>query len=203
MIILQLADLDHRGIGGVFWIPFTYWWGRAPTLFWPLVVGTLFTLGTAVVPNFAGYYGLRALSCFFLAGPPTIAWSFIQDIFFLHQHARKLGVLTTFYLTSPYFGPMFGYYIVAKTGYWRGCFWLVFGLDIVCLVSVLLFVDETWYRRDIPQEEQPARGAKIWRILGVWQIQHHAGYFLDAKASIMRFVLVAIKPVVLLASIFT
>lgn len=49
------------GIGGLIWIPFCYFWGRAPILFWTTLAGTFFTLACALAPNFATFYGFRAL----------------------------------------------------------------------------------------------------------------------------------------------
>jgi MFS family permease len=142
---MKPIDESHSGIGGIFWIPFLTCWGRLPVLFWTGIIGTLFTLGTALTPNFEGYYGLRALMCFFLAVGETSGLAFIQDVFFFHQHAKKIGIWTAVFLTCPYVGPMFGYFVVAGTNEWRNVFWMTLGLEIFSLALTVFFVDETWY----------------------------------------------------------
>lgn len=198
-----VLTIPKSGFGGCFWMPFIYFWGRAPVVFWTTVFGIFFTIGAALVQNFEGYYGLRGLMCFFIAAGQSAGLAFIQDVYFFHQHARKIGIWSSVLLTCPYFGPMFGLFIVSKTGSWRACFWLCFGLEIVVLILILLFVDETWYRRDIAPEAQPKRGNRIWRLLGIWQIRNHHGYFMTVWAATKKLLLVAIKPVMLAVLVFT
>jgi len=63
---------------------------------------------------------------------------------------------------------------------------------------MVFFLDETMYRRDIPVEDQPRRGNRILRLLGVWQIQNHKGYFSTFRNSCQRLVLAFLKPIILL-----
>ncbi|EXJ75011.1 uncharacterized protein A1O5_01707 [Cladophialophora psammophila CBS 110553] len=64
------------------------------------------------------------------------------------------------------------------------------------------FLDETWYRRDIQMSEQPDRGTRLSRILGVWQIRVHHHYFDSVRRSCMRIVTVAVKPIMVLVFIY-
>ncbi len=193
--MFQLTPIS--GVGGVFWIPLIYFWGRAPVLFWIIFTGMLFTLGCALVETFDGYYGLRALQGFTLAGGQSIGLAFIKDMFFFHQQARKIGIWTTIFLACPYVGPMFGYFIVAKTDNWRIIFWMTFALCWMVLIAILLFADETYYRRDIPRELQPKRGNRMMRLLGIWQIRVHRGYFMSVWNSYKRMALLFVKPVII------
>jgi MFS family permease len=133
---------------------------------------------------------------FTLTAGQTIGLAFIQDIFFFHQQARKIGVWTAMFLASPYCGPLFGYFIVAKTGDWRPTYWMTFGLGCGILIAILLFADETWYRRDIPREQQPDRGDRIMRILGVWQIRHRKSYFMPVSQAYRRTIILLAKPII-------
>lgn len=58
-----------------------------------------------------------------------------------------------------------------------------------------MFADETWYNRTIPA--QPARGSRIMRVLGVWQIQNHDGNFMTVSRSVGRLTETLMKPIVL------
>ncbi|MCJ1393458.1 hypothetical protein MMC18_006333 [Xylographa bjoerkii] len=190
------------GIGGLFWIPFIYFWGRAPVLFWTQVAGTLFTLGCALTTSFTTFYGLRALMGFTLTACQTIGLSYIKDMFFFHEHARKIGLWAALFLLSPYCGPLFGNFIIAGTGQWRIVFWLVFAVCCLDLILIVSFADESWYRRDIPVAEQPPRGTRLLRLIGVWQIRVHKGYFLPVLTACHRLLAVFILPIIVPTMIY-
>ena len=132
----------------------------------------------------------------FTAGQ-TVGLAYIQDIFFFHEHARKIGFWAALHLMAPYSAPLLGNFIVSATENWRVVFWMVFGLACWHFIFVVLFMDETWYRRDLPQDSQPKRGNKIWRLLGVWQIQNHGGYFLSFGISWRRLTYILFKPIMI------
>ncbi|KAH0844477.1 MFS transporter [Fonsecaea pedrosoi] len=185
------------GIGGLVWIPLIYLWGRAPVLFWTSFIGTFLTLATCLVPNFAGYYGLRALMGVFLSSGPAVGLAFIQDVFFLHEQARKIGIWIFAVQVCPYCSPMFGSYIIAATGSWRATFWVVFGLEALVLLCLALFLDESFYRRDLPPSQQPQRGTRILRLVGWWQLQVHRRYFASFTSSFLRVFEILLKPIII------
>ena len=178
-------------------MPFLFFWGRAPTHFWVVLLGTFFSLGCTLAPSFEVYYAMKALQGFFLTAGQTSGLAFIQDMFFFHEHARKIGIWTAMFLASPYFGPLFANFIISGTGWWRGVYWLLFGLGCLNLVALLCFLDETWYRRDIPLDDQPANGPRILKVVGVWQIRAHHGYFGTVLGSYQRLLSVLTKPIIL------
>jgi MFS family permease len=185
----------RSGVGGIFWIPFSSFWGRAPVLFWTTLAGTSFSLGCVLAPNFETFYAMRALQGFTLTTCQMIGLSYIKDMFFFHQHARKIGLWASLFLLSPYLGPMFGYFIIAGTGEWRNCFWLVFAICCFDMLLIVLFADESWYRRDLAT--QPPRGARLLRLVGIWRFQAPKDYFMGVKVSYLRLFGVFIKPVVI------
>lgn len=178
-------------------IPPSYFWGRAPVLFWTTLAATLFTLGLCLTNDFNTFYLLRGLQGIFITTCNVTVLCYIKDMFFFHEHARKIGIWIAIYFVSPYIGPMCGSFILANTGNWRNPFWLSFAFNVTCLVLIIAFVDESWYRRDIPIEEQPPKGSRISKLLGVWQIRHHKSYFLEILPSFSRLTIVVSKPIVL------
>lgn len=154
-------------------------------------------LATCLVQSFEGFYPLRVLSGFFLAGGLTVGLPFIQDMFFLHEQARKIGIWFSIYTTCVYFGPMFGFYIMAGVDNWRVAFWMTFGLNCAVMVLIVLFIDETTYRRDIPQADQPDRGTRLSRLVGIWQIRVHSNYFPSLASSSIRMLHIFLKPVII------
>jgi MFS family permease len=167
-------------------------------LFWTTLSGALFTLGCAVTTNFTTFYGLRALMGFTLTACQTIGLSFIKDMFYFHEHARKIGLWAALFLVAPYCGPLFGNFIIHGTGEWRNVFWLVFGICCLDLILILVWADETWYNRTIAPEQQPGRGSRLMRVLGVWQIQNHgtAG-FMGWSRAIGRLTETLFKPIII------
>ena len=184
------------GFSGVMWIPPTYFWNRAPVLFWSTLTGTFFTLACALAPNFTVFYAFRALMGITLTAGQTIGLAFLKDMFFFHEHAKKIGLWIALFFCAPYCGPLFGNFIINSTGQWRPVFWLVFAVGCADLILIVLFADETWYRQEIPAIEQISRGNRITRITGIWQIRNHE-YFMTVSRSVNRLVAVFLKPVII------
>lgn len=186
------------GIGGVVWIPMISFWGRAPVLFWACVCGTFLTLGAALSHDFTTYFAMRALMGLFLTAPQTISLAYIKDIFFFHEHARKIGLWACLYVSSPYAGPLFANFIVGRTENWRNVFWLSLSVCVLQFILVVLFLDESYYNRSIPLEQQPPRGPRLLRLVGVWQIRNHAKYFYTFQGALGRQIAIITKPALLL-----
>jgi MFS family permease len=180
-------------------VPPSYYWGRAPTLFWTTVIATAMNLGIALTDDLAAFYVLRALQGGFITTCNVMVLTYIKDIFYYHEHARKIGIWFLLYFTAPSLGPLCGSFIVAYTPGWRGPFWMSLAYNSVCICLILAFVDETYYRRDIAVKNQPARGSRIFRLLGSWQIKHHRQYFLEVLPAYKRILVVGSKPVILIA----
>ncbi len=173
-------------------------WGRAPVLFWTCICGTLFTLGATLAPNFEVHYAMRATMGLFLTAPQTISIAYIKDIFFFHEHARKIGLWACLYISSPYAGPLFANFIVGATGEWKIVLWLCVAICLFQLVLIVLVLDESYYNRTIPTEGQPPRGSRLMRVVAIWQIKNHTGYFYTFTGAISRLVATITKPALLL-----
>ena len=173
-------------------------------MFWSTFAGAMFTLACTVTTSFPVFYGFRALMGLTLVSYQVVGLACIKDMFYFHEHARKIGIWVAFFILSPYFSPLFGNFILAGTGVnspiggnWRAVFWMVFGTCMLDLALIVLFADETWYNRSVPTQQQPARGSRLMRILGVWQIRNHKDYFRPLIVCIKRLFSVLIKPIML------
>jgi MFS family permease len=105
----------------------------------------------------------------------------IQDLFFLHQHARKINIWALALVISPFLGPLLGAFMVNFVS-WRWPYW-VFSIEIGLIFNaIVLFVDETYYNRDIPVSEQPPRVSRFKRLIGTeqWKSRHQRNTFLEA-----------------------
>ena len=68
---------------------------------------------------------------------------FINDIFFVYEHTRKINVWSFFIVLSPYFGPLITAFIISKYAWnWPGT--LLTGL---CSIAVVLFAEGTFFNR--------------------------------------------------------
>lgn len=171
-------------------------------MFWSVFLGAMFTLGCTLAPNFEVFYAMRALQGFAITGGQTSGLAFIHDIFFFHEQARKIGIWTVMFVAAPYFGPMFANYILAGTEQWRNVYWLVFGSCCLNIILVLLFLDETWYRRDINISDQPPTSNRLARVIGLWQIRYHHAYFGTVSSSCHRIWSVVWKPIIIPAMLY-
>ncbi|KAI9717811.1 MAG: hypothetical protein M1812_004540 [Candelaria pacifica] len=187
------------GLCGLLWITFVSFWGRAPVMFWSILTGTFFTLGCALSTNFSTFYAMRALMGVSLTAYQAVGLCVIKDMFFYHEHARKIGIWIASFVLSPYLGPMLGNFIIAGTGSWRNVFWVVFATCCADFVLVVAFMDESWYSRTLELELQPSRsGSRLLRVVGLWQIQNHKGNFLTVYEAFKRLFVVIFDPLMLL-----
>lgn len=121
---------------------------------------------------------------------------FIKDMFFLHEHARKINTWSGFIILSPYMGPLFGSFIV-NTQIWQWAFG-VYAIETgLCLIAIILFVDETYYDRKTVQPELVPNGPRWQRMLGIQQAR--TKYIKNSfKDACMRPVTMLRKPVIIL-----
>jgi MFS family permease len=170
-------------------------------MFWSTLTGALCTLACAVTHSFPVFYGFRAMMGLTLTAYQVVGLACIQDMFYFHEHARKIGIWVALFILSPYLGPFFANFIIAGTGDWRAVMWLVFAICCANLVLVVMLCDETYYERDIPIEQQPLRPqsfvARLSRVVGIWQIQHHRGYFKTVAHSVTRLVKTFLRPIII------
>jgi MFS family permease len=157
----------------------------------------MFTLGCTLTTSFSVYYGMRAMMGFMLTARQTIGLAFIQDTFFFHEHAKKIGFWTAMFLVSPYCGPLFAYFIISGTESWRAVYCMMFGLGCGCVLLIVLFIDEPWYRRDIGMENRPTSGPRFFRLLGTSQAQQRGGYFLSVGTACRQLTYILFKPIII------
>lgn len=124
---------------------------------------------------------------------------FIKDMFFFHEHARKINIWAGFVILSPYMGPLLGSFIV-NTQVWQWAFGVYAIESTLCLIAIIIFVDETYYDRRTVQPDLVPNGPRWQRMLGIQQVR--SGYikntFLDA---VMRPLTIIVKPVMFLAAL--
>ncbi|KAF3763205.1 MFS general substrate transporter [Cryphonectria parasitica EP155] len=179
---------------------FAAFFGRLPVLFWFLVIATGTAAWCAAATSFNSFCAARILNGFFSTVAQGGGMMFIQDMFFFHQRPRKINIWASFFIMSPYMGPLLAAFMIAYKP-WPTPFWVYTAETALVLILAALVVDETYYDRRIPASAQPPRGSRISRIVGISQFRsrHLRNSF---GAACMRVVKVLTKPTVLLSATY-
>ena len=115
---------------------------------------------------------------------------FIKDMFFFHEHARKINIWASFIVLSPYFGPLFAAFIIT-TQKWQWAFGVYTIETALCLFGIIFLVDETYYDRRIPTSQQPMRKSHLMRLIGVeqWKTRGQRNSFIEACSRPFRILI--------------
>lgn len=129
---------------------------------------------------------------------------FIKDMFFFHDHARKINLWQSSVIVSPFFGPLFAAFMLGnKTIHWYLPFIIYTIETFLAFLLVILFVEETYYDRKIPTDQREAmgRGSRWERLVGVQQrrTRQPSNSFGEAM---MRPVKALCKPVILMTNAY-
>ncbi|KAI0909503.1 major facilitator superfamily domain-containing protein [Ustulina deusta] len=196
----QAGNVFMLGAGGIFVVVFSAYFGRLPVMFYFLVVALATAAWCAGATNFESFETARILNGFFSTVSQVNGLIFIQDMFFFHERARKINLWASFFVLSPYLGPLLAaFQIVMKP--WPTPFWVYTAETALALALTIVFVEETYYDRRIVQSEQPDRGNRVTSLLGVaqWKSRGQRNTFFQAC---MRPVRVISKPTVLISCLY-
>lgn len=115
-------------------------------------------------------------------------------------HSRKINLWQYAVIVSPFVGPLFAAFMVIDLAwYWP---FIIYTIETaICLALVIFFVEETYYDRKIPEEQQPPHGSRLMRLIGVQQRRNRqpSNTFLEAM---MRPIKAISKPVILLTNVY-
>jgi MFS family permease len=160
-----------------------------------MLIGTLFTLAAPLAPSLGVFYLSRIMGGLFLSPGNTLGLVIIEDIFFFHEHARKIGLWLSIYLCAPFLSPLLGSFIIAGTGDWRALFWVTFAICCLEMLLIALFMDETWYDRS-EAPPRASRAPRLMLLLGLSQIQKREYCDMSPKKSFFRLISILWKPIV-------
>ncbi|KAI1341156.1 MFS general substrate transporter [Xylariaceae sp. FL0016] len=193
----QVGNVFMLGAGGIFVVAFSAYFGRLPVMFYFLIVAVATAAWCAAAVTFESFMAARILNGFFSTVSQVNGLIFIQDMFFFHERARKINIWASFFVLSPYLGPLLAAFQIT-TEPWPTPFWVYTAETALCLVLTILFVEETFYDRRIPAAEQPNRGTHVTRLLGIaqWKSRHTRNTFGQAC---MRPIKALMKPTVIIS----
>lgn len=164
----QVGNVFMLGAGGIVAVALSAYFGRYPVLFWFILLAVATAAWCAGATTFPSFMAARILNGFFSMVAQGGGLMFIKDMFYFHEHVRKINIWAAFIILSPYFGPLFAAFIISMQK-WQWAF-RVYTIETgLCLIAIILFVDETYYDRRILPESQPPRGSRMMNMIGVSQ----------------------------------
>ncbi|KAI0453768.1 major facilitator superfamily domain-containing protein [Xylaria acuta] len=196
----QAGNVFMLGAGGIFVVAFSAYFGRLPVMFYFLVVALATAAWCAGATNFESFETARILNGFFSTVAQVNGLIFIQDMFFFHERARKINIWASFFVLSPYLGPLLAAFQIT-TKPWPTPFWVYTAETALALALTIVFVEETYYDRRIVQSEQPDRRNRFTSLLGIaqWKSRGRRNTFFQAC---MRPVRAISKPTVLISCLY-
>jgi MFS family permease len=159
------------GVGGLFTVWFSAYFGRLPVLFWFQIIATITVAWCAAAQSFNSYMTARILNGFFAVCAAGGGLMFINDMFFFHHRPRMINIWSTAIILSPFVGPQIMAAIL-QTQSWRVGMWLNFGLITFALVLTIFVGDDTFYPRHLPADRIPPRKSRVMRLIGIEQIRN-------------------------------
>lgn len=101
----------------------------------------------------------------------------IKDMFFFHELPRKINIWSVFIISSPYLGPFMASFVIWRLS-WHWVYWIYAILNYAVFIIIVLFVDETFFDRNLAIEKQPAWKSRLLRLTG---FERHCRYsFIEA-----------------------
>ncbi|KAL8999602.1 MAG: hypothetical protein Q9169_001562 [Polycauliona sp. 2 TL-2023] len=195
-----VGNLFCLGAGGLFSVWLSAYFGRLPIL----VSFTSIALGTyawcAAATSFESYMAARIINGFFANVAQAGGLMYIQDIFYFHEHPRKINIWSGAIIVSPYLGPLVAAFMIGKVP-WPNVFWVATGFTALCWILVVGLMDETIYNRNLPAELRTPPKSRLMRLLGVeqWKTRRDRQTFWQAT---MRPIVAISKVPVLLCTIY-
>ncbi|KAI9810256.1 MAG: hypothetical protein M1827_006390 [Pycnora praestabilis] len=194
------GNVSMLGLGGIIVVALSAYFGRLPVLFWFMLPALATAAWSAGAPTFKSFMAARILNAFFETVGQAGGLMFIEDMFFFHEHARKINFWSSFLVVAPYLGPMLAAFMISTLS-WRWPFWIYTIMTGLCLLLICLFFDETYYDRRISTDQQPLRKSRWLRLVGLeqWQSRLQRNTFSQA---VMRPVKAIMKLPVLIVTFY-
>jgi MFS family permease len=201
------------GVSSYFSAVISHLWGRRMIFIFTSILLVVSNIWAAVSQGYESllaarvFQGLAMGPCFSLAGT-----SCVNDVFFLHQRGRRVGLWNFSVIVSVNIAPVISGYLIVDMG-WRWAFWFLAVAFAVGLIMVVFLLPETKWDRDevtssvagnektsdekpTPQEVETLVTPPTWKkIVGVQHLQ-----FASAKEllpSLVSPVLMLRHPVVI------
>ena len=142
--------------------------GRLPILFLFQTLSLATCAWAAGATSLESFIAARILNGLVASAAQSGALMWIKDLFFFHEHPRKINYVEFPIILSPYLGPLITAFVEYKVS-WRWGFWICTILWGIGWLLILAFLDEPYYDRALPEEQQIPRQRRWRRLIGIEQ----------------------------------
>ncbi|GMF61019.1 unnamed protein product [[Candida] boidinii] len=129
--------------------------GRRGVYLFATVIQTLGNVVGGVSNNVNFLYGANIMTCFAGAPCDSLVQISTTDIFFQHERASKISLLTFALYSGSFLGPVAAGYIVESSQGWRWCYWyLVIFFGALLVLQFFFMYDSTFAHTKIDKDEK-------------------------------------------------
>ncbi|KAF2721797.1 MFS general substrate transporter [Polychaeton citri CBS 116435] len=160
-----VGNLFCLGAGGLFTVALSHYFGRLPVLFYFQILAFVTSIWCAVAVSFESFLAARIVNGFFAIVAQAGGLMWIKDIFFFHEHPRKINIWSGGVILSPYLGPLTAAFITWRTT-WRWAYWVYTMLNGVGIILIVLLGEESYFARDAPPNKRRSWNSRLLRLVG-------------------------------------
>lgn len=141
------------GVGCLFLQPTAMKFGRRGVYIFATICQMCGNIIGGVAHSISMLYGCNILTCFAGAPCDSLVQISTTDVFFQHERAHRISLLTFALYSGSYLGPMVAGYIVESQG-WRWCMWYLAIFFGVILAFQIFFMEDTIFVRDDQKRDE-------------------------------------------------
>lgn len=134
------------GVFNFLWVPLANYIGKRPVFIFTTLLLAVAYLWGALAKSFENLFWSNNLAAFAGSAREAVAASIVNDVFFLHERANLMSWYMNAISGGNTIGPLICGFVVSQSS-WRVHKWQAFGLVVLNLLLVLLFVPEIRYDR--------------------------------------------------------
>ncbi|KAG8525593.1 uncharacterized protein KY384_009237 [Bacidia gigantensis] len=165
-----VGNIFSLGICGLAVVALSNYFGRLPIIFLFQSLSLMTSAWSGAATSLNSYIAARILNGLVSSAAQGGGLMWIKDLFFFHEHPRKINYLEFPIILSPYLGPLITAFITYKTT-WPWGFWVCTILFGIGWLLIFAFLDEPYYDRSIPADQQLPRRSRWMRLIGAEQLK--------------------------------
>ena len=127
--------------------PLAKMYGKRPVYIVAIIIMFAGSVWGGAAKDYNSFLGSRIFSGFGMAPYEVLVQCTLGDLYFVHERATRIAVWNLFLLAGIAGGSLISGYVIQNLGY-QWTFWLCAILFGLCVITVVLFVPETSFRRD-------------------------------------------------------
>ncbi|KAJ9133423.1 Major facilitator superfamily domain, general substrate transporter [Pleurostoma richardsiae] len=147
--LISYANLAF-GFGSLLLVPLYHKFGRRPVMLASLVFHCVGLIAASRATSYGGLMAARIVHAFGSGVCEALPVQLVNDIFFLHERGKRLGIYTVC-LCFGSSAPLFAGYMLNAGYSWRLFFYVEFAFAGALLIIAFLVVEETTYHRKTSQ----------------------------------------------------